>query len=115
MKGCAVRAIETEVKTEIVDAYRNEKVQAESLADWEERRNGLDYETDHYGKAIAVANRLRPDFVVTCGDMCNNMVDPIDELAELKRITADLDTRRRRKWVAQSARRLRSARHAARR
>ena len=61
---------------------------------------GLDYETDHYGKAIAAANRLRPDFVVTCGDMCNNMVDPTDELAELKRITAGLDSDIPMHWVA---------------
>ena len=61
---------------------------------------GLDYETDHYGKAIAAANRLRPDFVVTCGDMCNNMVDPTDELAELKRITAGLDPDIPMYWVA---------------
>ncbi len=41
-RGAAIREIETEVKTEIIDSYRNEKVQAESLADWEDRRNGLD-------------------------------------------------------------------------
>ena len=41
-RGAAVKEIETEVKTELVDAYRNEKVQAESLADWEERRSGLE-------------------------------------------------------------------------
>lgn len=62
--------------------------------------HGLDYETDRYGKAIAAANRLRPDFVVTCGDMCNNVVDPADELAELKRITAGLDSDIPMYWVA---------------
>jgi 3',5'-cyclic AMP phosphodiesterase CpdA len=61
---------------------------------------GLDYETDRYCQAIAAANRLRPDFVVTCGDMCNNMVDPADELAELKRITATLDPNIPMYWVA---------------
>jgi len=61
---------------------------------------GLDYETDHYSKAIAAANRLLPDFVVTCGDMCNNKVDPADELAELRRITATLDPDIPMYWVA---------------
>jgi polyribonucleotide nucleotidyltransferase len=41
-RSSAVKAIETEVKSEIVDSYRNEKVAIESLADWEDRKTGLD-------------------------------------------------------------------------
>jgi polyribonucleotide nucleotidyltransferase len=40
-RGAAVKAIEREVKSEITDAYREEKVELASLADWEERRDGL--------------------------------------------------------------------------
>jgi polyribonucleotide nucleotidyltransferase len=41
-RGASVKEIETEVKAEIVDAYRSEKVSFESLADWEDRKSGLD-------------------------------------------------------------------------
>jgi 3',5'-cyclic AMP phosphodiesterase CpdA len=61
---------------------------------------GLAYETERYEKAIAAINRLSPAFVVTCGDMCNNKVDPTDELAELMRITASLDRGIPMHWVA---------------
>jgi polyribonucleotide nucleotidyltransferase len=37
-----VKTIEKEVKREIVDAYRDEKISIESLADWEDRKSGLD-------------------------------------------------------------------------
>ena len=40
-RSAAVKVIESEVKTELVDAYRNEKVEIGSLADWEDRRDGL--------------------------------------------------------------------------
>ncbi len=41
-RGTAIHEIEREVKDEIVNSYRNEKVSIGSLADWEERKNGLD-------------------------------------------------------------------------
>jgi polyribonucleotide nucleotidyltransferase len=41
-RGAAIRVIESEVKSELVDAYRNEKVSFQSLADWEARKNALD-------------------------------------------------------------------------
>ncbi len=41
-RSATVKAIEKEIKAEIVDSYRNEKVSIESLADWEDRKNGLD-------------------------------------------------------------------------
>ncbi len=40
-RSTAVKEIEREVKGEIVEAYRDEKVDLESLADWEARRDGL--------------------------------------------------------------------------
>ena len=50
---------------------------------------GFADETALYEKAIEGANRLRPDFVVMCGDMVNDHDDP-SQLTELRRITADL-------------------------
>lgn len=50
---------------------------------------GFATETALYGKAIAEANRLGPDFVVMCGDMVNSRDDPA-QLAELLRITGKL-------------------------
>ena len=41
-RGTAIHEIEREVKDEIVNSYRNEKVSIGSLADWEQRKNGLD-------------------------------------------------------------------------
>ena len=61
---------------------------------------GFEYEADRYGKAIAAANKLRPNFVVVCGDMCNNKIDPADELVEIKRITATLNQDIPMYWVA---------------
>jgi polyribonucleotide nucleotidyltransferase len=40
-RSAAVKAIEREVRGEITDAYRNEKVTLETIGDWEERRDGL--------------------------------------------------------------------------
>jgi polyribonucleotide nucleotidyltransferase len=40
-RGAAVKAIEGEVRQEIIEEYRDEKVSLETLADWEDRRNGL--------------------------------------------------------------------------
>ncbi len=41
-RGAAVKTIESEVKSEIVDSFRNEKVSFETLGDWEQRKSGLD-------------------------------------------------------------------------
>lgn len=60
---------------------------------------GFADETYLYEKAIAEANRLRPDFVVMCGDMTQDAND-LDQLGELKRITAKLDDNIPMYWVA---------------
>ena len=60
---------------------------------------GFADETRLYEKAIAEANRLRPDFVVTCGDMIND-ADDETQLAELRRITARLDDAIPMHWAA---------------
>ena len=60
---------------------------------------GFADETRLYGKAIAEANRLRPDFVVMCGDMVNDSDDQA-QLDELWRITGLLDDAIPMHWVA---------------
>ena len=60
---------------------------------------GFADETSLYGQAIAEANRLRPDFVVMCGDMVNDSDDE-EQLAELWRITDLLDDAIPMHWVA---------------
>ncbi len=60
---------------------------------------GFADETSLYEKAIAEANRLRPDFVVMCGDMTHD-ADDLDQLNELRRITAKLDNTIPVYWVA---------------
>ncbi|MCP4707656.1 MAG: hypothetical protein GY869_03440 [Planctomycetes bacterium] len=47
-------------------------------------------ETELYEKAIAHANRLKPTFVVVCGDLINQASNE-EQLNELKRITGKLD------------------------
>ena len=64
------------------------------------KTTGFAYETERYERAIAALNRLAPAFVVTCGDMCNDVEDPTAELAELRRITAILDPNIPMHWVA---------------
>ncbi|MDA1348790.1 MAG: metallophosphoesterase [Chloroflexi bacterium] len=61
---------------------------------------GFQYETERYEMAIAAANRLKPEFVVTCGDMCNDKDDPTDEYAELMRITGKLSKSIPMYWVS---------------
>ena len=61
---------------------------------------GFEYETKRYSKAISLANKLNPAFVVTCGDLCNNKVDPTDEYAELMRITSQLNKDIPMHWVS---------------
>ena len=60
---------------------------------------GFADETRLYGKAIAEANRLRPDFVVTCGETVND-ADAEEQRAELFRITGMLDAAIPMHWVA---------------
>jgi 3',5'-cyclic AMP phosphodiesterase CpdA len=60
---------------------------------------GFADETALYEKAIDGANRLRPDFVVMCGDMVNDH-DDLAQLAELRRITAGLRPEIPMYWVA---------------
>jgi len=40
-RGAAVRAIESEIVSEYVDEYANQKVEIDNLAGWEDRRQGL--------------------------------------------------------------------------
>ncbi|HWJ30017.1 MAG TPA: metallophosphoesterase [Flavisolibacter sp.] len=47
-------------------------------------------ETQHFEKAIQVANRLHPAFVIVCGDLVNRTGDTA-QIAEYKRIAAGLD------------------------
>lgn len=61
---------------------------------------GFQYETERYEMAIAAANRLKPEFVVTCGDMCHDKDDPTDEYAELMRITRKLSKSIPMYWVS---------------
>ena len=60
---------------------------------------GFADETRLYTQAIEAANRLRPDFVVVCGDMVQDSDDPA-QLDELMRITAGLDESIPIRWVA---------------
>jgi len=63
------------------------------------KKTGFADETILYEQAIAHANRLRPDFVVMCGDMTHDADDP-DQLDELRRNTAKLDDTIPLYWVA---------------
>jgi 3',5'-cyclic AMP phosphodiesterase CpdA len=47
-------------------------------------------ETANFEKAIAAANRLRPAFVIVCGDLVNKPGDPA-QVAEYLRIASQLD------------------------
>lgn len=60
---------------------------------------GFERETALFEKAIGEANRLRPDFVVTCGDMVD---DPADraQVDEVMRIAGMLDPGIPMHWVA---------------
>ena len=60
---------------------------------------GFADETRLYEKAIAEANRLRPQFVAMCGDMVNDADDQA-QLDELWRITGQLDDAIPMHWVA---------------
>ena len=60
---------------------------------------GLEMECALYEKAIAAANRLRPDFATICGDLVNDPEDPA-QLEALFRLTGDLDRRIPMRWVA---------------
>ena len=63
------------------------------------KTTGFAAETALYEKAIAGANRLDPDFVITCGDLTTDRNDP-DQLAELMRITEKLNDNIPMHWVA---------------
>jgi 3',5'-cyclic AMP phosphodiesterase CpdA len=52
---------------------------------------GFEQETANFEFAIAAANRLRPAFVVVCGDLINKSGDAAQS-AEYKRIAAKLDS-----------------------
>ena len=52
--------------------------------------HGFARETQNFEKAIEAANRLRPAFVIVCGDLVNRTGDTV-QIAEYKRIAAKLD------------------------
>ena len=60
---------------------------------------GMQYETVRYERVIEAVNRLKPEFVVTCGDMCNDKEEPSEEYAELMRITNKLSSDIKMHWV----------------
>lgn len=60
---------------------------------------GFEDETRLYTRAIESANRLKPAFVVMCGDMTHNSDDEA-QLAEIMRITNTLDHDIPMHWVA---------------
>lgn len=51
---------------------------------------GVQKETENFEKAIAEANRLRPEFVVVCGDLVNKPGD-VEQVGEYKRIASMLN------------------------
>ena len=51
---------------------------------------GFAPETERFEKAVGVANELRPDFVVVCGDMVNDPSKP-GQFSEFDRISGQLD------------------------
>jgi 3',5'-cyclic AMP phosphodiesterase CpdA len=63
------------------------------------KTTGFARETELYESAIASANRLAPEFVITCGDMVHDADDP-DQFDELMRITDKLDSGIPMHWVA---------------
>ncbi len=60
---------------------------------------GFADETRLFSQAIEAANRLRPAFVVVCGDMTHDPEDE-DQVAEVKRIAEMLDRSIPLHWVA---------------
>ena len=66
------------------------------------KTTGFAEETALYEAAIAAVNRLKPDFVVTTGDLVN---DPTDnaQVAELRRVTDTLDDAIPMRWAAGNA------------
>ena len=46
---------------------------------------GIDYEIEHLSKAVSLTNKIKPDFVITTGDLTQNRLDP-----EQARIVKDL-------------------------
>ena len=63
------------------------------------KTTGFADETALYEKAIAAANRLDPAFVVVSGDMVQDK-DDTGQLAELRRITGQLDSHIPIHWAA---------------
>jgi 3',5'-cyclic AMP phosphodiesterase CpdA len=60
---------------------------------------GFAKETELYSRAVSEVNQLRPKFVAMCGDMIQDAND-LDQLAELRRITDQLNEDIPIKWVA---------------
>ena len=60
---------------------------------------GLDKETSLFTEAIETANKIKPDFVVICGDMVHNS-DSEEQFQELTRISRLLNEEIKLYWVA---------------
>ncbi len=60
---------------------------------------GIEMECELYGRAVAAANRLGPDFATICGDLVDDPDDPT-QLDALFRLTGELDRRIPMRWVA---------------
>lgn len=63
------------------------------------KMEGFAPETELFEETVAVANRLKPAFVVMCGDMVNDINDR-DQIDEVLRIADGLDDRIPIYWVA---------------
>ena len=60
---------------------------------------GFADETRLFGKAIEIVNKLRPDFVVVCGDLIHDADNEL-QVREIKSITAKLHPEIQIRWVS---------------
>ena len=80
------------------DSIQSSKLRGIEVPPGTAAATGLDMESALYEKAIAAANRLRPDFATICGDLVDDHDDPA-QLEALLRITAKLDAAIPMRWV----------------
>jgi len=63
-------------------------VLADPQLGWATRNADFEIEEKNFRRAIEATNRLKPDFVVICGDLVNQPGDP-DQIAAVQRLMAD--------------------------